>query len=444
MSRPDEGGRTMTAAETGREEVASVRRVTYAGAAVNVGIAAVKFAGGLAFSSQALLADAVHSLSDLITDVALVLGVKFWVSPADDDHPYGHGKIEAVVTAFIALMVAGVALEICWQGIGSLVRGELMVPDAMAFLVALISVVAKEALYRWTHAVAKRFNSPATEANAWHHRSDAISSIPVAIAVAVAHFFPALKWLDAAGAVLVGVFILRVAWQIAKPAFLDLTDATCDGQAEDVERIALKVPGVRRVHKVRIRRYGGSYQCDLHVQVARNLTISQGHAIGHEVKSAILAADLGMTDAVIHVEPEDARVILCLGSNVEPRQKYLDRAQEALCALPSTHFAAASETEETEPVDVPPEFAEQKFLNRILVVETALSPEEFAAKMHGIEHDLGRVRSSVRNVPRTIDIDMIDYEGVVSDDPELTLPHPRAKERAFVTEPLKRLGINLV
>ena len=431
----------MDSKDDGRNEVACVRRVAFAGAAVNLAIAGVKFAGGLMFASQALLADAVHSLSDLITDAALVLGVRFWVSPADEGHPYGHGKIEAVVTAFIGLMVAGVAVEICWKGVCSLVRGGAAAPDAMAFFVALISVVAKEGLYRWTHAVAKRLNSPATEANAWHHRSDAISSIPVAIAVAVAHFFPSLTWLDAAGAVLVGVFILRVAWQIAKPAFMELTDATCGVTAAEVERLALAVPGARRVHKVRIRRYGGSYQCDLHVQVARDNTISQGHAIGHEVKAAILAADIGVTDAVIHVEPVDARVILCLGSNIEPRRKYLDRAQAALCALPSTHFVVAGETEETEPVDVPPEFAAQKFLNRILVVETALSPEDFSERMHRIEHDLGRVRSSARNVPRTIDIDMIDYEGVVSDDPELTLPHPRARERAFVTEPLRRLGV---
>ena len=138
---------------------------------------------------------------------------------------------------------------------------------------------------------------------------------------------------------------------------------------------------------------------------------------------------------------KEARVVLCLGSNIEPRQKYLDRAQDALCALPSTHFVAVSETEETEPVDVPPEFAAQKFLNRILVVETALSPEDFAAKMHGIEHDLGRVRSSVRNMPRTIDIDMIDYEGVVSAGPDLILPHPRAREREFVMGPLRELGV---
>ena len=427
--------------EQSREEVAGVRRVAFVGAAVNLLIAGAKFAGGIAFSSQALLADAVHSLSDLVTDAALVLGVRFWVSPADDDHPYGHGKIEAVVTAFIGLMVAGVAVKICWNGVCSLLRGDAATPDALAFSVALVSVVAKEVLYRWTHAVAKRLNSPATEANAWHHRSDAISSIPVAVAVAIAHFFPSLTWIDAAGAVLVGVFILHVAWKIAKPAFLELTDATCGVTADEVERIARAVPGVRRVHKVRIRRYGGSFQCDMHVQVARDITISQGHAIGHEVKAAVIAAGIGMADAVIHVEPMDARVILCLGSNIEPRLAYLDRAQTALCNLPSTHFSAASETEETEPVDVPPEFASHRFLNRILVVETALSPEDFSARMHRIEHDLGRVRGSVRNVPRTIDIDMIDYEGVVSSDPALTLPHPRARERTFVTAPLKRLGI---
>lgn len=138
---------------------------------------------------------------------------------------------------------------------------------------------------------------------------------------------------------------------------------------------------------------------------------------------------------------KEARVVLCLGSNIEPRLAYLDRAQAALCALPLTRLAAAGETEETEPVGVPPEFASQKFLNRILVVETALSPEDLSARMHQVERDLGRVRGSVRNAPRTIDIDMIDYEGVVSGDSALTLPHPRARERTFVTVPLRRLGI---
>lgn len=138
-----------------------------------------------------------------------------------------------------------------------------------------------------------------------------------------------------------------------------------------------------------------------------------------------------------------ARVILCLGSNIEPRMDYLDRAQEALCALPGTRFLASSGTDETEPVDVPAGFEEQRFLNRILVVETELQPMDLSRLMHRIEDDLGRVRGAVRNIPRTIDIDMIDYEGVTMDDPELTLPHPRAKEREFVMGPLRRMGISL-
>ena len=138
-----------------------------------------------------------------------------------------------------------------------------------------------------------------------------------------------------------------------------------------------------------------------------------------------------------------SRVILCLGSNIEPRMEHLDRAQEALCSLPETRFVASGGTDETDPVDVPPEFAGQLFLNRILVVETSLPPMEFSRRMHRIEDDLGRVRGEVRNIPRTIDIDMIDYEGVVMDDPELTLPHPRAKERDFVMKPLRRLGMDI-
>lgn len=137
-----------------------------------------------------------------------------------------------------------------------------------------------------------------------------------------------------------------------------------------------------------------------------------------------------------------ARVIICLGSNIEPRSAYLDRAQEALCSLPETKLVASGGTDETVPVDVPLEFSGQMFMNRLLVFETDLPPMDFSDRMHRIEDELGRVRGESRNIPRTIDIDMIDYEGVAMDDPELTLPHPRAKERAFVMEPLRRLGIS--
>ena len=134
------------------------------------------------------------------------------------------------------------------------------------------------------------------------------------------------------------------------------------------------------------------------------------------------------------------RAIVSLGSNIEPRVEYLSRAVDALSSMPSTKLVAASRVVETEPVGVPPEFAHMKFMNQVAVFETALSAREFSERMHAVEDSLGRIRT-VRNGPRTIDIDLVDFGGMVSDDPELTLPHPRARERDFVMGPLAELGL---
>ena len=139
---------------------------------------------------------------------------------------------------------------------------------------------------------------------------------------------------------------------------------------------------------------------------------------------------------------QPARAIVSLGSNIEPRAGYLARAVEMLSALPSTRLVAASTVEETDPVGVPAEFASLKFLNQVAVFETGLDPREFSSRMHATEDQLGRVRT-VRNGPRTIDIDLIDFGGLRMDDPDLTLPHPRAAERDFVRRPLEQLGINI-
>lgn len=134
------------------------------------------------------------------------------------------------------------------------------------------------------------------------------------------------------------------------------------------------------------------------------------------------------------------RAIVSLGSNIEPRAEYLEKALAALCAFPGTRLVAASSVIETEPVGVPDEFADMKFLNQIAVLETSLEVREFSARMHGVEDVLGRVRT-VRNGPRTIDLDLIDFDGIVMDEPDLILPHPRATERDFVMRPLRELGI---
>ncbi len=424
------------------DEIASTRRVTVAGMAVNVALTATKAIVGALAASQALLADAVHSLSDLVTDFAIVLGVRYWTAPADAEHPYGHGKIQALVTLAIGIALAATSVGIAWHAACSLTAaafGEGAPPPApFAFWIAVVSIVAKEAIYRQTRAVARKFRSSALEANAWHHRSDAISSIPVAAALAVTSFAPSLAWTDSVGAIVVAVFILNAAREIVAPALQELVDADMSGKSAEVEKVALGVPGVLSCHNVRTRRYGGAFQSDLHVAVARSLSVGEGHAVGHEVRDAIREAGIDVTDAVVHVEPEDVRVVLSLGSNVEPRREYLARALDAVSKFPSTHFVAASPVEETEPVGVPEEFRHLKFLNQVAIFETALDPHDFSERMHRVEDELGRKRT-VRNGPRTVDIDMVDYGGIAMDDPELTLPHPRAKERDFVMRPWKAL-----
>lgn len=287
-------------------KVRLIRKAAIVGMLVNVAIAAAKAVCGVVFSSRALVADAVHSASDLVTDLAVVVGARYWAAPADEDHPYGHGKIEAFVTLAIAGMLAIVALELARDAVFSLAKREGGVSSGAPALAAAIGgIVSKELLFVWTRSTARRVKSTALEANAWHHRSDALSSIPVAVAVAVAWFFPSLGWIDSAGALVVSVFVAYVAWNLARPAWQELTDAQIDSKADAVAAVAAAVPGVKSVHKPRARRYGGSFQADIHVQVDAGLSVGEGHDIGHAVKKAVVGAGLDVDDVVVHIEPLD-------------------------------------------------------------------------------------------------------------------------------------------
>lgn len=281
-----------------------VRRVTFAGILVNVAIAAAKAVAGVMCSSQALVADAVHSASDLVTDLVVVFSVRYWVAPADEGHPYGHGKIEALVTLVISAALLFAAWELVRNAALVLFRGSSDAqPGAVALAVALGSIVLKEAIFVVTRNVARRVKSTALEANAWHHRSDALSSIPVAAAVVAVWVFPSLWWADAAGALVVSAFVVHVAWELARPALQELTDAQIGSKAEAVAAVALGVKGVKGVHKARARRYGASFQADIHVQVDGSLSVEEGHDIGHAVKEAVVTAGLDVDDVVVHVEP---------------------------------------------------------------------------------------------------------------------------------------------
>ncbi len=167
-----------------------IRRITWIGLVANLALAGLKFVVGVLGSSQAVVADAVHSLSDMISDVAILVGVGIWSSPADDNHPYGHRRIETIVTVGIGLMLVVAAAGIGYKGVASIGGETSTQPSLIALWGAIVSIVTKEILYHWTLRVCRREHSPGVIANAWHHRSDAISSVPAAVAVALASFKP--------------------------------------------------------------------------------------------------------------------------------------------------------------------------------------------------------------------------------------------------------------
>jgi len=196
------------------------------------------------------------------------------------------------------------AWELARNAVVSLARGGSgATPGALALAVALGSIVLKEIVFVMTRSVARRVRSTALEANAWHHRSDALSSVPVAAAVSVVWVFPSLWWVDAVGALVVSAFVLHVSWKLARPSFQELTDAQIGSKAEAVAAVAMRVEGVKGVHKPRARRYGSSFQADIHVQVDRSLSVAEGHDIGHAVKEAVVGAGIDVDDVVVHVEP---------------------------------------------------------------------------------------------------------------------------------------------
>jgi cation diffusion facilitator family transporter len=287
-----------------------VRRVTWIGLATNIVLSIFKMVGGVWGSSQAVIADAVHSLSDCGTDIVILIGVRYWSKPPDEDHPYGHQRIETVVSITIGLVLAGVAFGLIYYAIESFMNPRSTAPNLLALFPALLSMLVKELLYRWTKLWGKRIKSSALIANAWHHRSDALSSIPASIAVIACLIDPALVFVDGVGALLVSLFILHAAWRIVAPGIAELTDkgATYE-DTEGIARIALKEEHVREAHKVRTRFSGFGLQVDLHVLVDGSLTVCKGHDIAEAVKKRLLAENQYIVDVVVHIEPYEEKFI---------------------------------------------------------------------------------------------------------------------------------------
>ena len=281
-----------------------VSRVGWVGLLCNLALAAAKAAAGILGHSQAVLADALHSLTDSVTDIAVILGVRFWTAPADEDHPHGHGRIETLITVVIGLIVGAVAVGMGVQAIRGLRHDPGTAPTAVALVVALVSIVIKEVLYRWTAKVGREVRSPALEANAWHHRSDAISSIPAAVAVAVTLIDPGWAVVDRVGAVVVCLLILQASWRILRPALDQLIDAGAPAaDRRRIEELALQVDGVEAAHAVRTRYVGADLAVDLHVEVDGGLSVGDGHSIAVAVRRKLIEEGPNVIDALVQIEP---------------------------------------------------------------------------------------------------------------------------------------------
>jgi cation diffusion facilitator family transporter len=281
-----------------------VRRAGWVGLVCNLGLAAAKAAAGVLGHSQAVLADAVHSLSDVATDFAIILGVKFWSAPADENHPHGHGRIETLVTVVIGLALAAVAVGMGVRAIHGLRHGVEMPPTGIALAAAVLSIGVKEGLYRWTAAVGRSVKSSATVANAWHHRSDAFSSIPAAAAVAVTLVDPEWAVVDRVGAVVVCLLILQASWRVLRPAVEQLIDRGAPAaDRRQIEALALEVDGVESAHAVRTRYVGAELSVDLHVEVDGSLSVTEGHGIAMAVRRKLVEEGPDVADAVVQVEP---------------------------------------------------------------------------------------------------------------------------------------------
>lgn len=286
-----------------------IYKVTIWGSIVNFILLIFKFVAGVLGHSSAMVADAIHSLSDFATDIIVLFFVRISSKPADTTHKYGHGKFETLATAFIGFALLAVGIGILIEGtknIVAVVRGEvLQAPGVIALLAAAVSIISKEILYQYTVYKGRKINSQAVVANAWHHRSDAFSSIGTLVGIAGAMFLGE-KWrvLDPVAAVIVSVFILKVAIDILRNSLEELMEHSLpDAEEEEIKQIILSTNGVESPHHLRTRRIGNRVAIEVHIRMNGDMTLTKAHQITTEVEQQLKLRFGENTHIGIHTEP---------------------------------------------------------------------------------------------------------------------------------------------
>lgn len=285
--------------------------ITWVGFFTNLILTVFKLIAGVAGSSGAMIADAIHSLSDFATDIVVLLSFKIVKRPCDKSHDYGHGKFETLATAVIGIALLLVGLGILYSGgkniySALILKVDIATPGIIALIAALVSIIIKEWLYRYTIKIGKHINSQAVIANAWHHRSDAFSSIGTLTGIGGAILLgQEWKILDPIAAVIVSVFILKAAYDISIGSFKELLEESLDDETEAcIIGIIKSVKGVIEPHDLKTRRIGNNIAIDIHIRVKNNLIIVDAHNINNEIENQLKMKYGENTIIFIHTEPE--------------------------------------------------------------------------------------------------------------------------------------------
>ncbi|MEW8276958.1 MAG: cation diffusion facilitator family transporter [Candidatus Thiodiazotropha sp.] len=281
------------------------RRVAIVGALTNTLLAILKLFVGWIGHSQSLIADGVHSLSDLLTDALVLFTARHAREAPDDEHPYGHGRFETIGTLVLGGFLLTVGLGIVWDAAERLFSPEqLLQPEPITLFVAAFSILANEGLFFYTRHFANRINSNLLRANAWHHRTDSVSS--VVVLVGIGGTMLGLPYLDAIAAVLVGLMILKIGWDLGWTASQELADAGLEKESiSEIRDVIGNISGVKSVHMLRTRKLGGHAMADVHVQVDPWLSVSEGHRIAEVVQYGLIDGVDVLEDVTVHIDPED-------------------------------------------------------------------------------------------------------------------------------------------
>ncbi len=323
----------------------AMRNTSIVGAIVNLVLTVVKVVFGIIGQSHALIADGIHSLADLSTDLMVWFAAKYSNQPADKEHPYGHARIETAFTVGLGVVLIITAIGIVVDSAQRLLEPEtLLQPTPIVLLIAAISIFANEGLYQYTMRIARELKSGLLIANAWHHRSDAISSIVVLVGVAGS--LMGMPYLDAFAALGVALMIGKIGWDQVWASIRELIDTGMEPKtAAAIEGIIENIEGVQGVHMLRSRRMGGSYLIDVHIEVDELLSVSEGHKIAEYVRLKLIESDKDISNALVHIDPEDDSLdLLCRGLPLrrevlaDLRQAWEGEVDAADCASVTLHY----------------------------------------------------------------------------------------------------------